>query len=336
MSDDYWKKRQEKKYIEGEDTVKKYYKNLEKSFKQAKRDIQSVVNDFYVRYSIENDINNMTKAKRSLSKVEIGDLEAFIEKAKQNMGKYNLELNNMSVRAQITRYEALQKQIDCILQQLYAIDYEEKGKEVLTEVYKESYYQSWFNFDQYFGFHAEYAQIDPRRITELIAYPFDGADFSTRLWRQKSYLVQQLKDKLTTALIQGKNPQVLAKEFAKTFSAREFEAWRLLHTEASFMIEQASHAAYREEDIEKYQWDATLDLKTCSKCGSLDGKTFFVSDAVVGVNAPPAHSFCRCTDVPFFEDEDLSDQVRVARNSKGKSVKVPANITYSEWKASYL
>lgn len=333
---DYWRKRQEKKYIQGENTTKEFYKGLEKSFIQAKRDIQSILNDFYVRYSIENDINNMAKAKRLLSKVEIGDLEAFIDKARENMGKYNLELNNMSIRARITRYEALQKQIDCILQQLYSVDYELQGKEVLTEVYKDAYYRTWFNLDQYAGFHAEYAQINPRTITELIAYPFDGANFSTRIWRQKDYLMQQLTESITTAIIQGSNPNVLARDFAKKFGAREFEAKRLLHTETSFVIEQASQAAYKEDGIEQYQWDATLDINTCKRCGELDGRTYDINKGITGKTLPPAHAFCRCTTIPYIPGMEGFIDSRIARGTDGKNYDVPGDMTYKEWHKKYI
>ena len=245
----YWQDRQEKKFLAGEKKINSYYKELERSFEQSKKEIQKVINDFVVRYAIENDTHGgYATALRKLNKTEIGDLQAFITLVNANMGKYNQELNNMSMRARITRYQALEKQIDAILQQLYAIDYQYQGEELLKDVYSDSYYQTWFNIDQYHGFHKEFAQISAQTVEELIKYPFNGADFSTRLWKQKDHLLQRLNESITTMLIQGRNPMTLSKELSKTFGTKEFEAYRLLHTEGSFMMGQGTLAAYKEDE----------------------------------------------------------------------------------------
>jgi SPP1 gp7 family putative phage head morphogenesis protein len=332
----YWQDRQEKKYLDGEKKINQYYIDLEKSFEQAKREIQSVINNFYWRYAEENRLY-YASAQLRLSQTEIGDLQVFIDKAQENMGKYNQELNNMSIRARITRYEALQKQIDAQIQLLYAIDYQYKGEELLKEVYSDSYYQTWFNIDQYHGFHAEFAQISAGTVDELIRYPFDGASFSTRIWKQKDHMLQKLNESITTMLIQGRNPKTLTGEMSKTFGTKEYEAYRLLHTEGSFIIEQGTQAAYKEDGVEKYQWLATLDLKTCEHCQELDGKMFAVGKGIVGKTLPPLHAFDRCTTVPAYDDEDLSEETRVARDPvTGGNYNVPADMTYKEWNAKYI
>lgn len=332
----YWEKRQEQKYLSGEKKVNEYYTGLKKSFEQAKREIQSVITNFYWRYAEENGLT-YASAQLKLSKSEIGELQDYIDKVYENMGKYDQDLNNMSIRSRITRYEALEKQIDATLQQLYAIEYQHKGEELLKEVYSDSYYQTWFNIDQYNGFHQEFAQISAQTVEELITYPFNGADFSSRLWKQKDYMLQSLNESITTMLIQGRNPTTLTKEFAKKFETKEYEAYRLLHTEGSFIMEQASQKVYAEDGVEKYQWLATLDSKTCEECQPLDGKVFDVGQGVTGVNLTPKHCFCRCTTVPYYDDQDLSEDTRVARDiESGKSYDVPADMNYEQWHKEYI
>lgn len=334
----YWEKRQEQKFLSGEKKIKDYYKGLEKSFEQAKREIQIVVNDFVTRYAIENDTpGGYATAQRLLNKTEIGDLQEFISKAYANMGKYNQEVNNMSIKARITRYQALEKQIDAILQQLYAIDYQYQGEEILKDVYSDAYYQTWFNIDQYHGFHQEFAQVNAQTVEELISYPFNGADYSTRLWKQKDHMLQQLNESITTMLIRGRNPMTLSKEFAKKFETKEFEAYRLLHTDGSFMIEQGTLAVYKEDQVEKYELLATLDMKTSDICRKADGKVYEVEKAVVGVNYPPLHVFCRTTTTPHYEDTDTSKNTRVSRDPvTGKNYYVPADMKYPEWYKKYI
>lgn len=333
MPKSYWEKRQEQKYLAGEKKINDYYKGLEKSFEQAKKEIQSIINDFYMRYAKENKVS-YADAQKLLSRAEIEDLQSFIDKVNKHMREYNLELNNMSIKARITRYQALEQQIDATLQQLYAIEYQHKGEELLKDVYSDSYYRTWYNIDVYKGFHQEFAQVNPGTIEELIKYPFNGANFSTRLWKQKDYMLQQLNESITTMLIRGQNPKMLSDDFAKKFNTKEYDAYRLLHTEGSFIMEQASQKAYEEDGLKKYQWLATLDSKTCEECQPLDGKIFDVGKGITGETLTPKHCFCRCTTVPYYDDMDVDK--RIAKDPDGKVYSVDANMTYEDWHKEYI
>ena len=70
-------------------------------------------------------------------------------------------------------------------------------------------------------------------------------------------------------------------------------------------------------------------------CQEMDLRTFDLKDAEVGVNWPPLHSNCRSTTVPYIENAD-EDSTRAARNQYGRSINVPASMSYKEWKAKYL
>ena len=330
----YWQNRQEEVFLNAEKITNTYYKKLERSFEQAKKETQLVINEFYMKYAKENGLVRFSDAQLLLSRTEIAGLKTFIQRVNDTMGEYDLELTNMSIKARITRYQALEKQIDAILQRLYSIDYESEAKKALEEVYKDSYYRTWYNFDLYNGFHAEFAQISPRDIDALIKYPFNGANFSTRLWKQKDFLEQKLMEDLTTIMVRGVNPRMLSREFAKHFDRRQYEAYRLLHTESAFISEQATLQGYREEGIKKYQILATLDHKTSEICKGEDGEKYDVDKAVVGDNYPPFHIFCRTTTVPYYEDGEVT--TRVARGIDGKTYTVPSDMNYSEWKHKYV
>ncbi|MGE4274099.1 MAG: minor capsid protein [Desulfitobacterium sp.] len=330
----YWQERQEQRYLAGEKKISAYHSELKKSFEQSKKEIHSVITNFYGRYADENGLT-YTEAQKALSKAEIGELKDFIAKVNQHMGEYNQELNNMSIKARITRYQAMEKQIDAILQQLYTIDYELKGEEVLKEVYAESYYQTWFSIDQFHGFHQEFALVVPGTVEELVKHPFNGANFSSRLWKQKSHMVQRLNESMTTMLVQGRAPKTLAEDFSKAFGTKEYEAYRLLQTESAFMMEQGTLAAYKADEVKKYEFLATLDGKTSEICRDTDGEIYDVEKAVTGVNFPPMHVFCRSTTVPYYEDG--IGGTRVARDPEtGKTVKVSADMTYHKWSKNYV
>lgn len=332
----YWEKRQAEMYQAGEMKVNQYFTKLEKAFNQTRKELQKTIEAFYFRYAEENGLS-YAAAQRRLDQEALGDLKDFISLAMQNIGKYNQMVNNMSIKARITRYQALEAQVDAILRRLYAVDYEAMAGQAMQEVYEESYYRTWYNMDQYRGFHAAFAQVEPRTVQKLLEYPFNGAAFSDRLWKQKDHLQTQLMESLTTMMIQGKHPSTLAKDFAKKMQSKKFDAYRLLHTEGSFLMSEAAHAGYREDGVKKYQILATLDSKTCGVCGELDGKVYDVGKEVVGVNMQPFHPLCRCTDTPYYDDLDLTDMTRVARDPEtGKTYDVPGDMTYTEWKKKFI
>lgn len=332
----YWSDRQEETYKAGEMEVNQYFSKLERAFNQTKRELKKTVESFYWRYADENGLT-YAAAQQRLNKAEIGELRDFIELSMENIGKYNQEVNNLSIKARMTRYQALEAQVDVMLQKLYAVDYQAVAEKTMQEVYGDTYERTWYSIDQYRGFHSNFAQVDPGVVETLLEYPFNGANFSSRLWKQKDHLQTVLMESITTVLVQGVPPQNLAADFAKKMKSKKLDAYRLLHTESSFLMSQAAHAGYKADGVEKYQILATLDSKTCGICGELDGKIYPVEEAVTGKNMPPFHCFCRCTDVPYYEDTDLADETRAARDPEtGKTYEVPAEMTYPEWKQQFL
>lgn len=333
---EYWKKRAEQRFKAAEKDIQEYYKGLIKAFEQAKREINAVIYEFYLKYAENNKIS-LAEAQNYLNFNELkefkGNLEEFIKMAKESIGKVNPEIENLSIKARITRYQALEAQINEILEKLYAIDYEQYGGQKLKDIYEDQYYKTLFDIGQYRGFNYEFALLNTDVIDELIKYPFNGLNFSDRIWRQKGDLIYKLREAMTTAFIQGKNPKELAESFAKVFEVKQHEAYRLLHTETAFMAEQATLQAYKDDGIEQYEFSATLDLRTSDICREHDGKVYDVDKAIVGLNYPPMHPHCRSTTVPYFGEKEGT---RVARGTDGKTYPVPASMTYEQWYKEYI
>jgi len=335
---EYWKQRQEAKFIKSEKDFLDFHNGLVRSFKRAKKNIHNVINSFYIRYADNNELT-YDVAMEELDFEELKDLKDELRMFKilalDSIGEFNLELENMSMSARITRYQALEMQIDAILNNLYDIDYETYGIDKFIDIYKDQYYRTIFNIEQYKGFHSEFAQINTRAIEELINYPFSGSSYSDRLWRQKDDLIFRLKDSLMDTIIKGTHPKELSEEFAKHFETKEYEAYRLLQMENAFIVEQATLKGYSEDGIEKYEILATLDLKTSDICRSQDGKIYDVKKALTGVNSPPFHWFCRTTTIPHIKDNE--DGKRIARDPiTGKNYNVPAEMKYEQWYNKYV
>jgi hypothetical protein len=68
----------------------------------------------------------------------------------------------------------------------------------------------------------------------------------------------------------------------------------------------------------------------------MDGQHFPVKDMQPGLNAPPFHVFCRSTTCPYFDDEFSLEDKRVAKGEDGEWYELPGNISYPEWKKSFV
>ena len=137
---------------------------------------------------------------------------------------------------------------------------------------------------------------------------------------------------LTQMIIQGKGVKETSKALSKRLEADYKNCLRLIHTEHSYFMSESTAKAYEELEVEMYQYSSALDKRTCESCGALDGEIFKLVDRKVGVNASPLHPLCRCTELPYVED-NLS--TRFARDEKGKGIEVPASMTFNEWKKIY-
>ncbi|SDN14929.1 minor capsid protein [Acetanaerobacterium elongatum] len=336
----YWEDRQLQRFQQSEQRIEDYYRELQEAFERAQDAVTDTVNRFFSRYAKDNKIS-LSEARKALSFKEMqkfkGSLAEYEQLARESIGTFSLEVENLSTKARITRYEALQAEIKAILAQLYDTDYEQKAGGALKDIYTDNRHRIQFDYDQYTGFHHNFAQVNTQLVESLLKYPFNGLDFSERIWRQNADLNVKLKQALTTAFVQGKNTYDLSKQFAKVFDVKRSEAYRLLNTEAAFIQGQATADGYKETGVEQYEICATLDSHTSEICREQDGKVYETAKMVVGVNYPPFHPHCRTTTVPVIEGYDKSKDTRIARDpSTSKAVEVPAGMTYREWKASLV
>ena len=339
----YFEERNIELYLKNEQTVAQYYYKLEKAFIRSKNEIQRTIESFYGRYAKENGLSYY-ESQMAINSAEIMELREFIEHSLTNIdNKYSKSLELASLRHRISRYEALQMQIDAMLTSLYSKDYEEASIDKLKHIYTNTYEMGRFNIDKFRGYGKAFSTIDENSLVKLIQYPFNGVSFSSRIWKQKEHLQGVVMESLTTMLVQGSHPSKLSKELADKFKTKRFDAYRLLHTESSYLTNRATIDSYIDDGVKKFQILATLDSKTCSICGSKDNKIIELKESlaedeknIVGLDLPPFHPLCRCTTVPY-DDEFIEDsETRVARDENGEYIDVPASMGYGEWREKFV
>lgn len=335
LSAAYWRRRAVRQAEQQMQADEKLVSRLKKEYDRILRELDDELAIFYARYA-ENESVSLAAARKLLQNAELENfrmtLDEFRDKAIE--GGYDKELNEIYLRTRVSRLQALQTQIELRMQELFQTQ-QELLHDHLTGVYTDTYYQTVYSISQQAAVRTSFARMDTTTVEKLLARPWLGSDFSSRIWADKDKLLRELETALSRSFVRGDPLQRTTKQFAQRMGVSESRAATLIHTESAHAAAEATAKGYKETGVSEYQFDASLDLKTCAVCGALDGKTFPVSARETGISYPPIHPRCRCTTVPVIEF-DLGGS-RTARNPvTGKTEYVDQGMTYAEWHKKYI
>jgi len=246
------------------------------------------------------------------------------------------ELESPAYQARIERLQQMQNSLDLVMRQVFGQE-KRLGTAFYTDLANEAYYKSIFEIQQRAGYGFGFARVDPKVINRILNSKWSGANYSDRIWTNTQALAVSLKEELLINLITGRTNREVAQIIQNKFGSGAMEARRLVRTEACFVAGEMEAISYEECGIEEYRYVAVLDLKTSKPCQELDGKTFKVKDRQPGKNYPPMHPWCRSTTMADIGAEALAKTKRRARDPvTGKSILVPADMTYRDWYKKYV
>ena len=331
----YWRKRAielaEKQKREDDDLCLRFHREYERILHELDKEISI----FYARYA-ENESVSMADARRLLRDAELEDFRMSLDefRAKALAGGFDKELEEGYLRSRISRLQALQTQVELRMMELFSSQ-RDVLRDHLQERYTDTYYRTVYAVSQQVDVASTFARIDPQTVEKILATPWAGSEFSSRIWADKDKLTRELMQTLSRGFVRGDSLDRMTKEFAKRMGVSESRAAVLIHTESVHMAAEAAEQGYRETGIRSYRFEAALDLKTCTVCGALDQREFPLAERETGINYPPLHPRCRCTTVPVTEFQIGSK--RAARNpATGKTEYVEKKLTYEEWRKKYV
>lgn len=331
----YWRKRAielaEKQKREDDDLCLRFHREYERILHELDKEISI----FCARYAANESVS-MADARKLLRDAELEDfrmsLDEFRDKALA--GGFDKELEEVYLRSRISRLQALQTQVELRMMELFGSQ-RDVLRDHLQERYKDTYYRTVYAVSQQVDVASTFARIDPQTIERILAVPWAGSDFSSRIWADKDKLTRELMQTLSRGFVRGDSLDRMTKEFTQHMGVSESRAATLIHTESAHMAAEAAEQGYRETGVQSYRFEAALDLKTCAVCGALDQREFPLAEHETGINYPPLHPRCRCTTVPVTEFQIGSK--RAARNpATGKTEYVEKKLTYEEWRKKYV
>lgn len=336
---EYWHKRFIDLEKQNTQKTAKYYTDIEKTFSQVNKKIDAEILTWYERFAVNNNIS-LNEAKRLLNSKELKELQwdinDYIKYGKENAlnQKWLKELENASAKRHITRLEALKLQTQQQIEVLYGNQLD--GFDTFAKkLYSDSYYHTAFEIQKGFNIGYDLQQFSENHLDKVLNKPWakDGANFSSRIWNQKTELVNVIHNELLHAVIKGESPNRAINNIAKQFNTSKNKAGRLVMTESSYISSIAQKDCYKELDVEKYEIIATLDSHTSPICQDLDGTIFKLSDYESGSTAPPFHPYCRSCTAPYFPDNYGE---RIARDKDGSIYYVPSDMKYHDWYKKFI
>lgn len=338
---DYWEKRQTELMKKLERGTEKTIDSLIKAYEQATKDINKEISRIFKNYAKDSGLSKETLTQLLNKKESETHYKNLLEVINNNITDEKLKkkllakYNAPAYAYRISRYEALQQNIDIELKKLANIE-QQITETRYVDTINETYYRNIFNVQQNLGYAFSFNQIDTKTINLLLNENWiDNANFSQRIWNNSEKLGEYLRTQLTADSMSGKSIQKIAKELSEYMNVGIYNATRLVRTEVNHFANEAEMLSYEELDIEKYKYIATLDNRTCEHCAELDNKVFKVKDRKPGKNCPPIHSNDRCTTVAEFDDDVLDGLQRRARDENGKPILVPQDMNYKEWSMQY-
>jgi SPP1 gp7 family putative phage head morphogenesis protein len=203
-------------------------------------------------------------------------------------------------------------------------------RDILSDVYKEAYYQSAYIIDKGINVTANFALLRPEMVNAAIERPIRGRDFSTSIWKNTNQLSKRVVSDVEKALIQGASPEKLARDIKNTYGSSAYEAKRLINTEVAKSVMYAQDQVYQDSGVvSQVLWDATLEENTCDDCADLDGQYFDKNDHP----DCPYHPNCRCCIIPIVKDWKPTRKIENVRNEEGKKSIIDYT-SVNSWKKS--
>ena len=337
----YWQKRMKALENQSYQSAVQCYQDIQEEYRKAINSLQMDITRWYQRLADNNDIS-YAAAKKFLKTSDLEEfkwtVEQYIKAGEENAidQRWMKQLENASAKYHISYLEAMKLQAQQHAELLLS-ELENGVTEHLRKTYSDQFYRSAYEIAKGTGVGSNLAALGTDKIELVLQKPWarDGKNFSDRIWSNKEKLINNLHTDLTQSIIRGEDPQKAINQLARDMNVSRSQAGNLIMTETAAISAAAQKDCFKELEVEEFEVVETLDGSTCEICQDMDGKHFPMSDYRIGETAPPFHPRCRGCTCPYFDDEFTEGQ-RAARDEDGEVYYVPEDMTYKEWKETYV
>ena len=176
------------------------------------------------------------------------------------------------------------------------------------------------------GISTKLKKVDDKTLDKIIDKKIDGLKYSDRLYNNKQEVAKRLKQNVKDLLEGNITVNEIKDNLNKTYNLNAYNTKRLVSNEIARVNEGINNKWIEDNKLVQYvMWCATLENKTCSICGELDGKVWKKTEKHP-TPLEDTHIGCRCCLVPLL-NKDYRPSQRLDNETKD-------NIgwqTYKEW-----
>lgn len=337
----YWERRKADLIYRQMDKAESKADDIDKIYNEAQQYLNRQANKVFDKFQRDYGLSE-TDARKVIKdmngKQNLSEMRKVLEARPNdpNINQLLADIDSAAYAFRIRQFENLNKQVDKLRSAVYRA---EKGQSdrFYTDFMKDSYNRVTFDLQQKTGLAYSFSALPESEIRRLQALKWSGDNYSGRIWDNTGELARQLKNEFLVSLMTGRGNRDVINLISERFNTGRNNARRLVRTESAFFHNEMEALSYEEADIEQYRFIAVLDKRTSEICREHDNKIYKVSARKTGVNYPPLHPWCRSTTVAHFDDVDLSNLERRARDPEtGKAQLVPADMSYDDWYDKYV
>ncbi len=230
---------------------------------------------------------------------ESGDVDAL-----KNMINSADSPNQMLNIYQSNRYTYLVEQLKLELDRMDKLA-KENITNNMTEAFSRGFIGAGYNLSQIVPSEViNDGEVPMDQINSLVEMPYYGETLYDRLSDTTNQSLKRIKGRLLQGLIAGKAISEISKEITKALKT-SFERIQLINrTEIMRSSNSGIMSAYKNNKhvVKGFIYMATLDLKTCSICGSYDGNEYGWGETKPVL---PLHPRCRCVYSPKLISPDV-------------------------------
>lgn len=303
----YWEQREAANLAKQIKDEKAYEREIERIYKDMLDGAQKELEAFYGRYADKEGIT-IAEARKRVSKL---DIEAYERKAKRYVKDKdfsktaNEEMRLYNLTMKVNRLEMLKANIGLELLKGHSELETFMGKILKGRTEAELKRQA--------GILGKTVRNNAKLAHSIVNASYKNATFSQRIWGYQGQMKADLGKMLEQGMLQGKNARVLAKELEKYCigdkkkngkKGARYNAERLMRTELARVQTEAQRQSFEANGFEMYTFIVNGGCcPLCEEAAKKNGGHYKVKDMQPGLNAPPLHSFCRCS-IAAYEDSD--------------------------------
>lgn len=261
-------------------------------------------------WTVYNTLEEKNRALMDMYQEATLDIQNELYSIAQKVnGGQSLSLSDMH---KYNRLKSLQNNIENRIEQL-GKDTEKFGKDNMKEGFKEVY----SNIRKELG-ETSFSMPNEKVMLKMMNNPWQGSNFSKRLWKNTGVLASNLNEILTIGLTQGKTVTEMAIQLGNRMNQSFNTAHKLIRTETMHYLNESAYKAYKDGGCEEVQLWAAEDERTCEVCGKRHGKKYKIDKRPV----LPFHPNCRCTLIPVIDLKKVEENNKVIKEQNKKIKKL--------------